>query len=238
MKRMYIWGLLFLLLLIVPVSGAKLSGFIYDQQLMVVRDVVIEINTTPNQRQISRTGGYSFDLNDGTYMISAYLTQNYVTRLIAQEEVTITGDGEYIVDLVVFPDIDLVQDFRPYWLIGTILLLIVLLVVAGYYIYRWRRKSPNIEYNVQYEHHESEEQPVVVEESISINYESDDDKLKKRILSLLKDNDGQLTQKEIRKKIPLSEAKISQVISDLAKERKIQKVKQGRSNIVVLRKKR
>ncbi|MDP2750920.1 MAG: winged helix-turn-helix transcriptional regulator [Nanoarchaeota archaeon] len=55
-----------------------------------------------------------------------------------------------------------------------------------------------------------------------------------KILEILKKNDGRATQKEIRKEIPLSEAKISLMITDLEAKGKIRKIKKGRGNIIIL----
>ena len=44
-----------------------------------------------------------------------------------------------------------------------------------------------------------------------------------------------ITQKELRKDSILSEAKISLIITQLEKENKIQKIKKGRINIIILK---
>lgn len=231
-----------MLLLLIPATyGAKVSGFIYDKELNIVQDVVIEINSTPNQRQISRNGGYSFDVEPGNYSIIASLSQNYVTKTIAQEEITVTGNGEFIVDLVIFPDIDLEQDFKPYRVYLLFFGLAILIFVAIFTGYKWykRRKNSNkenkIEYKIHYDH-EGDQKTQENIEPIKVQYESDDDKLKRKILTLISENDNQISQKELRKKIPLSEAKISQVITELTNEGKIQKIKQGRINIIIIKK--
>jgi len=50
----------------------------------------------------------------------------------------------------------------------------------------------------------------------------------------LKKEGGRMTQKEIRKHINLSEAKISLVIAELEDSGKIKKIKKGRGNILIL----
>ena len=60
----------------------------------------------------------------------------------------------------------------------------------------------------------------------------------KKIMRLLRKNKGRLTQKEIRKEFPLSEAKISLMIAELESLGKIKKIKKGRGNIIVLKKKK
>ncbi|MBU0461991.1 MAG: transcriptional regulator, partial [Nanoarchaeota archaeon] len=63
--------------------------------------------------------------------------------------------------------------------------------------------------------------------------ESDYEKL---IVGMLHKNEGRITQKELRKEIPLSEAKISLLISELEHKSKIEKIKKGRGNIIILKK--
>jgi len=57
-----------------------------------------------------------------------------------------------------------------------------------------------------------------------------------KILELIK-KEGRITQKEIRKQIPLSEAKISLIISELEAKGIVRKIKRGRGNIIILEKK-
>jgi uncharacterized membrane protein len=53
-----------------------------------------------------------------------------------------------------------------------------------------------------------------------------------KILQIIK-KEKRMTQKDLRKEIPLSEAKISLVISDLESKGKIRKIKKGRGNILI-----
>ncbi len=62
------------------------------------------------------------------------------------------------------------------------------------------------------------------------------DSYERNIIELLSQNDGRTTQKEIRKQFPLSEAKISLIISDLERKKLIKKIKKGRGNIILLEK--
>ena len=63
---------------------------------------------------------------------------------------------------------------------------------------------------------------------------SKEDKDTDKILLILKKHGGRATQKDIRKEIPLSEAKISLMIAELEADGKIRKIKKGRGNILVL----
>jgi uncharacterized membrane protein len=57
--------------------------------------------------------------------------------------------------------------------------------------------------------------------------------IKLKILEILNKEQGRTTQKEIRKHIPYSEAKISLVLSELEDEGKIKRIKKGRTNIII-----
>jgi len=59
-----------------------------------------------------------------------------------------------------------------------------------------------------------------------------DDDPKAVVLNLIM-KEKRTTQKEIRKQVPLSEAKISLIISELESEQKIRKIKKGRGNILI-----
>ena len=57
-----------------------------------------------------------------------------------------------------------------------------------------------------------------------------------KIVEIIKEEGGRVTQKEIRKQIPLSEAKISLMVAELGHKGVIQKIKKGRGNIIILKK--
>ena len=239
------------------VSGARVFGTIYDSNLNTVSAVVVEVNSTPIQRHISRYGGYSFELLPGTYEITATYTLNGTSKEIAREFVTvISRDGEYIVDLFIFPHINLERGFIeeeksnfPFNIgIFIFVLLGTLLGITSSIIW-FKRDKPqdnktekgnnennhsfnfSLNYNTEHDEKKTEE---TLNENKNEPYtdNTEDDMLKKRILKILHQNNNSLTQKEIRKKIDLSESKISQIISDLVKEEKVRKIKKGRTNII------
>ena len=57
------------------------------------------------------------------------------------------------------------------------------------------------------------------------------------IIRIIKENKGRITQKDIRKQIPLSEAKISLMITELEDKGIVKRIKKGRGNIIILSKK-
>ena len=57
----------------------------------------------------------------------------------------------------------------------------------------------------------------------------------KEVLEVIKRSGGRITQKELRKKLGYSEAKMSLVIADLERRGLIEKIKKGRGNIIFLK---
>lgn len=250
--RFIIIPILLILLSAFQVYGVTVHGTIYDEDLDPVKQVVVEVNSTPLQRHVSKYGGYSFDLNPGVYQLTAIYSNNGSSLQISDEIVNIkSGEGDYIVDLFIYPNInlskDIVKEENPFttwffnkgylWVLGISIFLFVVLFIAFFttlFKYTQKKKtSHSIEYNIQYSPDEENNTPSEIKEP-QIETISEDDKLKKRILKIIEESDNQITQKNIRKKIDLSESKISQVISELAKEKKIKKIKKGRMNYITI----
>ena len=57
--------------------------------------------------------------------------------------------------------------------------------------------------------------------------------LAEKVLDFVKQQGGRVTQLDIRKKFPSSEAKISLILTDLEEQGKIRKIKKGRGNIII-----
>jgi len=96
-----------LILLIVPVGAvgtATIHGAIYEWDTFEpLENVLIEVNSTPPQSIVAKYGVYSLDLAPGDYVIVAtYYTGNNLVAS-AQESITITDDGDYIIDLLLLP---------------------------------------------------------------------------------------------------------------------------------------
>ena len=58
-----------------------------------------------------------------------------------------------------------------------------------------------------------------------------------QVIDVVKKHGNRTTQKELRKEIPLSEAKVSLMVSELEDKGILKKIKKGRGNIIVLVKK-
>jgi uncharacterized membrane protein len=86
----------------------------------------------------------------------------------------------------------------------------------------------------QKEEVEKEEEEGVKKEQEAEKQVSDPNDLD-NILKIIREEGGRATQKDIRRKTPLSEAKVSLMISELEAKGKIEKIKKGRGNIVVIK---
>ena len=87
----------------------------------------------------------------------------------------------------------------------------VLIIIAGIILLFYRRRKKTINENV---------------------FEED---LAHKVLEIIKKEGGRMNQKDLRKLFPYSEAKISLVIAELESKGKIEKIKKGRGNIIVLK---
>ena len=215
-------------------SAATVYGSVYDFSLNKVNNARVEINTSTQQFLIARNGSYSFNVPNGTYMIKAQLMQKNTITASVQENITITQDGSYVLDLILFPDVEegvenpnldingnVVDDNSPknnYWVI--IVLLVIFLAAGLYYLKIHKINSENREKEI---------------ETIGQKLEEDAYDLD-QVIKIIKQEGGRATQKEIRKQIPLSEAKISLMIAELEHKGLIEKIKKGRGNIVILKK--
>lgn len=204
------------------VSAAIIHGTIYDLSISKVDNVIVEINTNPQQRYVAVNGTYSFQVPTGRYTITTqYLADS---SMYAEENITIIDGGKYILDLFLYPDIEenLIDDLDfeivdPYeeknyfWFLFP---LAVVMIIFLFVLLKLNKK--------------------LVKEEIKEENKLKDEDLSK-MLDLLKKNNKRMTQKEIRKHFPLSEAKISLMIAELESLNKVKKIKKGRGNIIVLK---
>ena len=57
----------------------------------------------------------------------------------------------------------------------------------------------------------------------------------KEVIEIIQKNGKRISQKELREKLPYSEAKTSLIIADLESRKLIRKIKRGRGNIIFLK---
>jgi len=217
-------------------SAADIHGSIYDLSLNKIGNVVVEIDTAPKQFYVSKDGAYSFTVPIGFYAVKA---EHYEGRLLVSstsENITVKDSGDYVLDLVLFPIIneeELLEDeitapkkefYVNYFVIAAI---VVLVAVLLFYIYNKKKTAKHGRMKEERKEEKKEEGEIAEPELYG-------EKVLDKVMEIIKEEGGRTTQKEIRKNIPLSEAKISLIISELEAKGKIRKIKKGRGNIILL----
>lgn len=197
-----------LIILLSPISlAATIHGIVYEISLDPVKNIVVEIDTHPAQRLVSKTGSYSFEVPKGNYIITAKKTT--ASEPLTQENITVlTESGAYVVDLFIFPEFEEKQQKTSYL---SYIIVLILIAISAFIIYKKYKKPKKIQEEPQ------------------------QDDLLKKVVEIIKNNEGRITQKELRKHFPLSEAKVSLIITQLEKEGKLEKIKKGRGNILILK---
>ncbi len=206
------------------VLAATIQGTIYDIELNPVKNARIEVDSTPKQLLISKDGTYSFNLEKGTYTLKAGFTN--LETLSAIETITIKDQGTYKLDLILFPELEDILDdefdieppFEEKPNLTLYIVAIIVIIIVIFLIIKLRKK-PKKE---------------IPEKEEEIKKEIDDEELEK-VVDFIKKQDNRTTQKDIRKHLGLSEAKISLMIADLESQGKIKKIKKGRGNIIILK---
>ncbi len=212
-------SLVFLLVLASAVHGAVIHGSVYDAELNTLSQAIIELNTEPQQVMVSRNGTYQFSVSPGSYVISAHHTK---LDIDAREQITVKGEGTYVLDLILFPDLETEEDLLNDTLdvpdydepetampVTGFIVLAVLMLIGIALWYGMRRK------------HEAKKEPSAKADL-------------GEILAFVRKEGGRTTQKELRKAIPYSEAKISLMIAELESQGKLKKIKKGRGNIIMV----
>jgi uncharacterized membrane protein len=214
--------LILLILLAAPVSAATLSGTAYTQDLQVAKYALFSINTTPQQRLLMANGTYQVSVPPGAYELKATINiegKNYEDSLVVQ----VRDTGSYTYDFILFQvqnstaetlpplDQDLVFDQATTtsigWIPAALLLVILILLVVFLSRRRWWKSAS---------------EPIMAADL-------------QGVLKAIKDEGGRTTQRELRKHIPCSEAKLSLMLTELEAKGKIQKIKKGRGNLIVLK---
>ncbi|MDD5253761.1 MAG: hypothetical protein PHG05_01480 [Candidatus Nanoarchaeia archaeon] len=194
-------------------QAAIITGTIYDLEFSKVEEILVTVNSVPEQKFLSKDGSYKFELPPGKYTITARQEE-----LLATENLEIVSEGNYVIDLFLFPSFeeenqlwnedesipDLEENSSPW--IPIILFIILIGIILFYFL----RKKPKAE--------KKEE----VKEDLE------------KVIQILKKHDGRTTQKELRKELLFSEAKISLMVTELESLNKVRRIKKGRTNVIIL----
>lgn len=229
---------------------ATVHGAIYEWGTFEpLENVIVEVNSTPSQSMLARYGLYSFNLAPGDYVISASYYRNNVLLYRAQEEITIKGSGDYVLDIIFLPTFydpgidesdftelnelaDLAESEdggRSSFSYGTLSLMILtaLAFAAGTYLLSVRRK---VSLTMAEDEIHNVDEPIP---DMDAGYAALPDDLREMV-SVISRNGGRITQKDLRGSLRHSEAKISLMVSDLEDRGLVRKFKKGRGNVVFL----
>ena len=233
--------MILIILIILPntAMAATIHGTVYDFYLEKQKNAVITINTTPQQIFVAKDAEYSFEVPAGNYEIIAEYKEDTITKSSTTESISIKEQGDYVVDMILFPFIKepeihniIVDDYKKslnYFDIIILFLGIAVLIFIISLILKYKRIPQGIINEIEQRITKEVEQKVKEQKTIKT------DELTGRILNFIKKQDGRTTQKQIRKQFLFSEAKISLVISELEDKGIIKKIKKGRGNIIVLK---
>jgi uncharacterized membrane protein len=224
-KRVLILYLLILAVISYTASAAVIHGSLYDLNLDDVDNALVEINTEPKQQMVSRNSSYFFNVPLGEYTITAKKFQGREVSASAEENITVSKQGEFVLDMILFPyfgeeeqllrDVEfdpetgLVEAETSYAWVA----LLIIAIVALFLIIRLKGKE-------------------IIQHRIQLEEEGSD---VKKVIEFIKKEGGRTTQKNIRKHFPQSEAKISLIITELESEGRIKKIKKGRGNVIILK---
>ncbi|MDO8537870.1 MAG: hypothetical protein Q7S21_03200 [archaeon] len=238
------------------VSAATLSGTVYEWfSFQPLDNTVIEVNSSPNQTIVSQNGEYSFQLAKGKYVIHAEYSERGRVLYVADENVNIIGDGNFVLDLIMFPSTDfnesdlppIIEEFdendllvqnqkeneKLFPLIALIVVIIIILVLVYFLLVKQKKKESLLPVPMQKEELVEVKQQIPVVSPVQ-NISEQVDKTAQGVLDVLKRYGGRMNQKDLREKTDIGEAKLSLIVAELESMQLIKKIKKGRGNIVVL----
>src|SRR3989344_9399569 len=126
---------------------------IYDFDLNIVKNSIIIVDSEPKQTIVAKEGEYSFTLNPGSYIVTAFVVDGNEITAKAEEKIVINQKGDFVLDLIVFPsfgdleellnqsEIEVVEPFEeqefPYWIFS----IFVILILAGIWYKKFYKKK-------------------------------------------------------------------------------------------------
>lgn len=222
--------LLVLCLVLNLAQAAVIEGSVYDFYLEKVVEGKAVITTEPVQQMVLVDSTYSFNVPAGEYDLYAYKLENGKMTAAGKETLKVSSDGTYKLDMILFPyfeEENILQEsatlfdepqsaaginYWPFWLlfVGSMAIMIGLIFLAYFKLKRLNK--------IIY----PKEEPKV-------------DKELQAVLDFIKKENGRTTQKDVRRQFPLSEGKVSLMISELEEKGLVKRIKKGRGNIIVLK---
>lgn len=254
---LFIFIILLVLSLIPSTFAAVIQGDIYDPELRPLKDVIVTINTQPEQQKVAKNSTYSFFVVPGNYSIEAKFYEQGWVKYVIEQQVTVNNEGTFIVDLILWPTLSEEEQLYnesqasyafdydealngentfPYvpFIMGFALLIMVVAAYRSYHTKKQNKKQTLQKVTVSEETTHVSPPEIKVSEEGKESKEEFGDEYYATIMSLIKKH-KRLTQKDIRKEVPLSEAKVSLILTEMEEKGIIKKVKKGRGNVILLK---
>jgi uncharacterized membrane protein len=243
-----------ILALLLPFSSAaKIYGEIYNIELEPV-GALVKINTTPEQKAFVH-GNYSFDVPLGVYMLEAFSVEKGVVYSDS-ELLKIEQEGNYRVDLILMETeeelflndtelnsiIELLnlisEEKKTNWKAIAIVIAAFIFVVLAIVVVKLRKRKKAKRLRKGKARRKEKEKARGAE--ARAREESKEkilellrtDTFKKQVTDILQ-KERRILQRDLRKKLNVSEAKLSLLVSELEAEGKVKKIKRGRTNILI-----
>ena len=234
---------IFLISLITVTQAAAVNGTLYEWSDFEkpLKNVIVEVleNSTKINYKVSLDGTYSFPISPGNYTIRAKYYRNNILELTGEENIKIEkADQTRNIDILLFPPTDLEDEY-----LGDINLtgemdikqdnsqpiyafIAIILIIFSILLFYWIKKK-----KTKAEEPNTIEPQIEMPETIAPNKDLPEDL--KELYDLIMKAGGRTTQKDLRKKMTCSEAKVSLMLDDLENRGFIKKIKKGRSNIIL-----
>jgi uncharacterized membrane protein len=108
MKPVYLICCIAIILILTGIGSAAniatVHGVAYEWSTFEPLDnAIIEVNSTPTQSMVAQYGVYSFELANGTYMITASYYEDDQLTYYAEDIITVSEEGSYVLDLLLVP---------------------------------------------------------------------------------------------------------------------------------------
>ncbi len=237
--------------------AAQVQGKFYDTTFSTIQKALVTINTTPEEKQVF-SENYSFSVTSGSYHINAVA---YVSgrRLVAEENFTIAekhSERSIHRDLIFFPDLDeeyeriaenksessdleglyKSQSISPLTIIFLALWIVIVIVIVYSFtrIKKQTSEDEDVESETDITKDTVHDELRKLRETISSKSASTQN-LKPETQQLYDyiHNNHQVSQRELRKEFPMSDAKLSLVVTELEDKGLIKKIKRGRGNVLI-----
>jgi uncharacterized membrane protein len=229
-------------------AAAQISGTAYTEGLQPAKYSLLGVNTSPPQRVLLENGTYDLTLPAGTYQI----TVTYKERGMLYDDtanLTVRDDGQYTYDFILFPieqsraeslpaapvvDVAEMPQQKHNLSIWPAAILLLALAAAAIIFTRWWGRSAKSAGRAAATTTRATGKSAAEE----VNSQESTQHLAADltgVIDAIKQEGGRTTQKELRKHIPCSEAKLSMMLTELEASGKVRKIKKGRGNLIILK---